>query len=167
MRQNRERCGFRALAIAGMIALTAALLLATPSRILAASATALVSATVLGPAETEIASGAVTVSQLSESDRIDVIGSETSQTRLDARNLSSFRIGGGFHTSYAVTLPETVIARNGGAELAISGFRTTSGANRLASDGTASFGVGASMTIPAGQTPGTYAGSYSVTVAYN
>jgi hypothetical protein len=166
MRQSTKQGRSRTMAIATMAALTAAFLVA-PSRLMAGSATALVSATVLGPAETEIASGAVTVSQLSESDRIDVIASGGSQTRLEARSLSTFRIGGGFHSSYAVTLPETVTAKNGGAELAISGFHTTSGADRLASDGTASFGVAASMTIPGGQTPGTYTGSYSVTVAYN
>jgi hypothetical protein len=141
--------------------------MASPSKLFASSATALVSATVLGPAETEIASGAVTVSQVSASAPIDLAVSGRSETRRDARILSTFRVGGGFHASYAVTLPEAVTLKSGNAELPITGFRTSNGTGRLASDGTATFGVGASVTIPAGQAPGTYSGSYPVTVAYN
>jgi hypothetical protein len=145
----------------------AVLLMAASSKLIAASATALVSATVLGPADTEIASGAVTVSKLSQSDRIEVAGSGRSETRRDASNLSTYRVGGGFHASYAVTLPETVKVTSAGSEMAVSGFRTTGGAGRLASDGSGTFGVGASMRIPAGQAPGIYTGSYPVTIAYN
>ena len=54
-----------------------------------------------------------------------------------------------------------------GGEVRLTRQDHPSGTDRLASDGTASFGVAASMTIPGGQTLGTYTGSYSVTVAYN
>jgi uncharacterized protein DUF4402 len=163
MRQTRSQGTFKTWAVGAV----AALLIAAPSTLVAASATALVSATVLGPAETEIASGAVTVSKISQSDQIEVAGSGHSEARRDARNLSTYRVGGGFHASYAVTLPETVMVKSAGAEIAVSGFRATGGAGRLASDGTGTFGVSASVAIPAGQAPGTYTGSYPVTISYN
>jgi hypothetical protein len=163
MRQTRSRGTLKTWAACA----AAALLIAAPSTLVATSATALVSATVLGPAETEIGSGAVTVSKISQSDLIEIAGSGRSEARRDARNLSTYRVGGGFHASYAVTLPETVMVKSAAAEIAISGFRASGGAGQHASDGTGTFGVGASVSIPAGQAPGTYTGSYPVTIAYN
>ncbi len=165
MRQSKLQTRFRTFAIAA----AAALLLAAPCRLQAASATALVSATVLGPAETEIASGAVTVSRVSNSDseRIEVAPAGRSETRREARALATFRVGGGHNASYAVALPERVTVKSGAAALNVSGFRTNSGTGQLASDGTATFAVGASVIVPSGQAPGVYSGSYPVTIAYN
>ena len=160
MRQTRLQTEIKALAIA---ACAAFLLLVPMSTLRAATATALVSATVLGPAETEIASGAVTVSKVSESSGIEIA---RAGERRNPNTLSTFRIGGGFHASYAVALPETVTVKNGNGEFSVSGFRT-SGVGRLASDGTASFEIGAAVTVPAGQASGTYTGNYPVTIAYN
>jgi len=160
MRRTRLQTEIKALAIATCAAV---LLLVPTSTLRAATATALVSATVLGPAETEIASGAVTVSKVSESSGIEIA---RSGERRDPRTLSTFRIGGGFNATYAVALPETVTVKSGSGEFSVSGFRT-SGVGRLASDGTASFEIGAALTVPAGQASGTYTGSYPVTIAYN
>jgi hypothetical protein len=160
MRQTKLQTEIKALAIAACAAL---ILLIPTSTLRAATATALVSATVLGPAETEIASGAVTISKVSESSGIEIARSGVSR---DLRTLSAFRIGGGFHASYAVALPETVTVKNGDGEFRVSGFGTSS-VGRLASDGTASFEIGAAVTVPAGQAAGTYMGSYPVTIAYN
>lgn len=161
MRQNRL--------LASLIFGTTLALLAVPSGMSAASATALVSATVLGPAETDIAAGAVTVSNVSakESSYVVVPGAGRTAVIAGDRSLSTFRIAGGHNANYAVTLPETVTVRNAGAELQVSGFATKGGSGRLASDGTATIGVSASVAVPAGQATGVYAGSYPVTIAFD
>jgi hypothetical protein len=165
MKQNRQQTGFRIPAVFAM----AAVFLAAPSGLRAASATALVSATVLGSAETEIAAGAVTVSNVSRPDsgRIIVAKAGRSQTHFDAVSVSEFRIAGGYNASYAVALPESVTVQSGGAEFHVSGFGPTGGSGRLAADGSATFGVSASVVVPAGQAPGVYTGSYPVTVAFD
>lgn len=165
MKQKRQQTGFRIPA-----ALTiAAVLLTLPFDLQASSATALVSATVLGPAETDIAAGAVTVSNVSRPDsgRIVVAKAGRSQTHPDAVSLSEFRIAGGYNASYAVALPERVTVQGGGAEFHVSGFGPTGGSGRLAADGSATFGVSASVAVPAGQAPGVYTGSYPVTIAFD
>lgn len=150
------------------LALAGGMLLAISFEARAGSATAMVSATVLGPAETEIASGAVTVSKISDSGfgQIDAVNAGP-LGRSGPRQLSAFRVGGGFNASYAVALPQSVEVRNGSAVIEVSGFRTEGSAARLASDGTSTFGVGASVQIPAGQAKGTYTGTYPVTIAYD
>ncbi len=159
MRTSQRAAG---IAVSSMI--VGFLLLGTAAAPLhAASASAMVSATVLGPAETEIASGAVTVSNLSRK-TVSVVGASV---RSDIRDLAVFQVGGGFHAAYAVTLPESVTVTGPESALAVSGFRTGVQAGRLAADGTGRFSVSARVTIPAGQPAGAYSGSYPVTVAYN
>jgi hypothetical protein len=147
----------------------AAIFLAAPSGLRAASATALVSATVLGPAETDIAAGAVTVSNVSRPDsgRILVASTGRPPAHSVAVSLSEFRIAGGYNASYAVALPETATVRGDGVEFQVSGFGPTGGSGRLAPDGSATFGVSASVAVPAGQAPGVYSGSYPVTIAFD
>jgi uncharacterized protein DUF4402 len=154
------------------IAAIAAILVCAPLALHAASATALVSATVLGPAETDIASGAVTMSKVSEAGfgTIERQAARRSGAYSDARTLAVFTVKGGFNASYAVTLPSSVTITNSGSEgaqICVSGFHTTNTAGRLAADGSGTIVVGASLSIPAEQTPGTYAGNYPVTIAYN
>lgn len=164
MKQNRQQTGLRIPAVLAM----AAVLLTVPFGLQASSATALVSATVLGPAETDIAAGAVTVSNISRPDAGRIVVSKAgSQTHSDAVSLSEFRIAGGYNASYSVALPETVAVKSGEAEFHVSGFGPTEKSGSLASDGSARFGVGASVAVPAGQAPGSYTGSYSVTIAFD
>lgn len=165
MRQKSRLAGFRVVAVlwAGVVPLLA------PSALSAASATALVSATVLGPAETDIAAGAVTISKVAEADgvRLAVATPGRPAAPPDRRSLSAYRLAGGFHASYTVALPGVVTVKSGGAEFSLSGFAAHSGNGRLAADGTATFGVSVSLAVPAGQAPGVYTGSYPVTVAFN
>ncbi len=160
----------RRAGLATSTVIAAAAMLWMPSHaVQAASATALVSATVLGPAETEIASGAVTVSELSEREvsTFEPSPSRRLEAHNDIRGLAAFRVGGGFHAAYAVTLPETVAVQGQTGELKVSAFRVNAGTGRLAADGTGMFVVGASVSIPPQQAAGAYSGKYPVTVAYN
>ncbi len=135
---------------------------------LGANATALVSATVLGSAETEIASGAVSMTRLSDLDFGSIPVSRSDTLRVPTRSPAAYRLQGGYDASYCITLPATVSATNGTSRIEISGFRARSGrAGHLASDGTGTFVVGASATISPGQIPGTYLGSFAVIVAYD
>ena len=165
MRQIRRQAAFRTVAILA----AAAGILAAPFELRAASATALVSATVLGPAETDIAAGAVMVSNLSEPDSGRVVIGKSGRSAMSpaGQALSTFRVAGGYNANYAVALPETVTVKSEGAEFRVSGFGTNGGSGRLAADGTATFGVNASFTVPAGQMPGAYSGSYPITIAFN
>ncbi len=161
MRQTKLQIGIRALMV---LAAGALLLLVPPPSVRAASATALVSATVLGPAETEIASGAVTLSKISESGGVQI--TRPGEVR-DLRALSTFRIAGGFHATYAVALPDTVSVKGESGEFAISGFRASGRIGRLASDGTATFEIKATVSVPAQQPAGIYTGTYPVTIVYD
>ena len=136
----------------------------------AASATALVTVRVLGHAEAEVAQGAVTVSNITGASRTIQLGSPAPSgraVRADARDLATFRIGGAYNATFAVSLPQQVTVRSGEAELNVSQFRTRGDSGRLAADGTATVGIDASVTIPSGQSSGAYAGSYAVNIAYN
>lgn len=129
----------------------------------AATATASVSATVLGPAGEETASGAVTLSRIGgTSSDVALPTAGRSETAVLAR----FRIGGGSSAVFAVSLPETVHLRNRASEIEVSGFRAA-GARRLDSSGASTIAVGASVRVPAGQTPGSYAGTFPITISYN
>ncbi len=129
----------------------------------AATATALVSATVLGPAGEETASGAVTLSRISgEAVTVDLSQPGGS----DSPTLARFRVGGGLNSTFAVALPETAVVRGHGTELEVTGFRAA-GERRLGSNGSSTIAVGADLRIPAGQLSGSYAGSFPVTIAYN
>ena len=132
--------------------------------LLGATAVARVSARVLGHADTEVASGAVTVTKVSNLDSSRI---EPSRTGAATVGLSTFRVGGGHHAVYAVALPETVTVKSGDSEIRVSGFRANGTTGRLSSDGTAVIAVEASVAVPAGQSSGSYAGSYAVTIAYD
>ncbi|MEO8431437.1 MAG: DUF4402 domain-containing protein [Acidobacteriota bacterium] len=133
-----------------------------------ATASAVVSATVLGPAGEETASGAVTLSRIAgrTSDiELPSAGGHTSPV------LARFRVGGGSNATFAVSLPETVVLRGRGSELdgrnlEISGFRAA-GAGRLDSAGKTTISIGADVRVPAGLVRGDYAGSFPVTIAYD
>jgi len=133
----------------------------------AVSATALVTVRILGHADAEVAQGAVTITKLSDSgfDAVPPVRG-AGPSRAD-RTISTFRVGGGQNATFAVALPDSVTVSNGRAEMAVSGFRTNAGSRRFASDGTATVGIDASVSIPAGQAAGQYFGSYPVTIAYD
>jgi hypothetical protein len=165
---RQTRIAARTGATAGFVGALLGAILATCEVMTGASATAVVSATVLGPAETDIAAGAVTVSNISAPGSGRVVASRDRKAPFSRpASLATFRVGGGFSAAYAVTLPETITLTSGSAQLPVSGFGKDRTSGRLAADGTATFGVTASVSIPADQAPGVYIASYPVTIAFN
>lgn len=155
--------------LTAVFALAAGMILSAlaPSVATAATATALVSATVLGPAGDETANGAVTLSRIAETvSPVELPGSGRSQSPTLAR----FRVGGGSNATFAVSLPDTLVVSGRGTQSG-SGFQVNNfraaGAGRLGSDGTSTIAIAADVRVPAGQAPGAYAGSFPVTIAYN
>lgn len=158
-------------------ALTAALLSlfavlqSAPLLAASASATALIVVRVLGHADAAVAEGAVTVNKLSDLDFGTVPAGPRGGTAVVApasRSAATCRIGGGYSASFALSLPDVAVVRNGSNSITVTSF-TASGARggQLSEKGTATVGVGASLQVAPGQAPGVYAGSLPLTVAYN
>lgn len=74
-------------------------------------------------------------------------------------------------TSYTVTLPGsvTLTATSGGATMNLGSFTTTltGGQGSLNSAGSATFGIGGTLSVAANQQVAVYAGSFTVTLSYN
>lgn len=85
-----------------------------------------------------------------------------------------YNVLGNASSNYVITVPTTSInVSKDGVNLAVSSFQalstsTNSGTGgTLTGDGTDSFVVGASLTLPAGTATGRYTGTFDVSVAYN
>jgi len=71
-------------------------------------------------------------------------------------------------TNYSVQLPSTASLSGPSGSMVVSAFTGSSGSGDvIGSGGTSSFTVGATLAVPAGQLPGAYSGTFTVTVAYN
>ena len=147
---------------AALVSTALAMFFCSAFPILGATATALASATVLGPAGDDTASGAVTLSRIPGEDLVLL----SSPGRNQNSTIGHFRVGGGIHASFSVALPQTIVLRGRGSAIEVSGFRAA-GAGRLGPDGTSTVAVGADLGIPAGQRPGEYAGNFPITIVYN
>jgi hypothetical protein len=90
-----------------------------PAACLAASATALVSATVLGPAQIEIASGAVSLSRVSDLEFGSLPAPPAGALRVSSRGPATYRIRGGYHADYRVVLPERVTLTDGESRIEV------------------------------------------------
>jgi hypothetical protein len=83
---------------------------------------------------------------------------------------ASFTVAGAPSYTYAISLPATAILTNGSHTMTINSFMSTpSGTGTLNSGGTQSLTVGATLSVGAAQSPGTYtnAGAVPVVVNYN
>jgi hypothetical protein len=140
--------------------------IAVPAVLSGATATALVSATVLGPAQTDIASGAVSMSRAGDLEFDSVASFASRNLAVASRTKAIYRLQGGQHADYRVQVPERVLLFNGPSSIP-AGFHTGSRPFGLDGNGAATVSLGATVAIPAGQAPGTYRGSYPLTVAYD
>lgn len=89
---------------------------------------------------------------------------------------AAYNVSGAISTTYAITLPATIIVSNGtpaqdmtiNALLARSASTGTDGLNgTLNSSGTDSFTIGGTLNVAAAQPAAVYTGTFNVTVAYN
>lgn len=79
----------------------------------------------------------------------------------------TFTVGGETGLTYTTTVPAdgVVTITNGTDNMSIDGFGHN--ATGTIVSGGETFSVGATLTVPAGVSTGTYTGTYDVTVAYN
>ena len=83
---------------------------------------------------------------------------------------AQFTVSGTPSSSYTITLPAdgTVLLSNGNHHMAINGFTSSPGNTiTMPLNGTQMLSVGATLTVGNTQTPGSYTGSFSVTLNYN
>ncbi len=136
-----------------------------------ATATALVTVRVLGHADAEVAQGAVTVSKLSDLDFGTIPAGPRARRAVvapESRSATTYRVGGGYNATFAVSLPDSAVVKNGSSAITVKSFMTAGAeSGHLSEQGTATVGVGASLEVSPNQVPGVYTGSFPLTVAYN
>lgn len=83
---------------------------------------------------------------------------------------AQFSVSGDAGMSYAITLPPdgTVSLASGANTMAVNGFSSSPGpTGQLGLGGTQTLAVGARLSVGANQPPGSYSGSFQITVDYN
>jgi len=83
---------------------------------------------------------------------------------------ATFDVTGTANTTVGVTLPAAAVnlTRTGGTEtMSLAGFNSNpNGAFQINASGTASFSVGGTLTVNGSQVPGSYVGTFPVSVEY-
>jgi hypothetical protein len=81
---------------------------------------------------------------------------------------ATFTVTGARNATYAITLPQSATLSGPGGSLTATAFTSSpAGVGTLGATGQQQLGVGATLTIPANQPDGDYAGTFTVVVAYN
>lgn len=117
-----------------------------------------------GEVVTSSGSGTVTVSPAGVRTASGVtLGSDA------AVSAASFSVTGGAGYTYDITLPSSsVTLSDNGNTMSVDNFISDpSGSGTLSSGGTQTLNVGATLTVGENQAPGSYSGSFVVTVAYD
>ena len=83
------------------------------------------------------------------------------------RTSAQFNITGEANASFSIDLDETVSMTGDGGALSVTLTKNLNDTGNTLGSGAAVLYVGGSFTIPAGQTAGTYTGTFNVTVNYN
>jgi hypothetical protein len=79
-----------------------------------------------------------------------------------------FGVTGGANRTFTITLPSSTTITDGTNDMTVDTFTSSlASPATLNGSGTASFNVGGTLTVNAGQVAGSYTGTFSVTVAYN
>lgn len=79
---------------------------------------------------------------------------------------AAFSVTGDASAIYVITLPGSSSVTSGGNSMTVDTFDDSKGGVGQLSGGADSFTVGARLNIGAGQVPGAYAGTFTVTVEY-
>jgi spore coat protein U-like protein len=81
---------------------------------------------------------------------------------------AAFTVSGQASATYAITLPASTTITSGANSMTVDTFTSNpSGTGALSAGGTQPLAVGANLNVGINQAPGTYTGTFSVTVAYN
>lgn len=79
----------------------------------------------------------------------------------------TFDVTGEGSAEYSVSLPASISLSDGsGNSMTVDSFNDNAGSPPSLSGGSDSFSVGAALSVGANQTPGSYSGTYTVTVNY-
>jgi hypothetical protein len=164
------------LALAGLVAAVASPALAQSTASVTVNSTGRIIAPITLTKDSDLLFGTIikpntgngTVTISNAADTVAVTGTGTASMGTASR--AKFTVGGEGGQTYAITVPASFTLSNGGnnVTVALSSSATTgtlSGA--LGASGTQTFQVGGSFTIPSTQATGNYAGSFTVTTAYN
>lgn len=86
-----------------------------------------------------------------------------------ATSAATFTVNGQANYTYAITLPSAANISDGASHTMSVGTFTSSPSSTgtLDAGGSQALALGATLNVGASQVPGTYSGSFSVTVAYN
>lgn len=76
-----------------------------------------------------------------------------------------FTVSGAVSAAYTLTLPASITLTGTGADMTVTALNSNE-TGTLGAGGTETFQVGGTLNIGAGQTAGSYTGTYAVTVAY-
>jgi hypothetical protein len=82
---------------------------------------------------------------------------------------ASFSVSGDPNASYSITLPANgvVFLTSGPNSMAVNSFNSHPATGQLASGGTQTLSIGATLSVGANQANGSYSGNFTVTVEYN
>ncbi len=80
---------------------------------------------------------------------------------------AAFLVAGEPHATFTVSLPASIEITSGQSRMTVAGFSTGGTTQALDGTGRRALNVGATLGVEANQAPGSYAGSFTVTVAYN
>lgn len=104
---------------------------------------------VMSPAGVRTASGGVTLSNVNHG------------------TAASFSVTGDSNATYAITLPASVVLSNGSNTMVVDTFTSEPSGTGQLSSGSQTLRVGATLHVAADQAPGSYEGTFEVSVSYN
>jgi hypothetical protein len=84
---------------------------------------------------------------------------------------AAFTVAGGASRTFTISLPAAGVSISNGTpaqDMTVNAFTSSLGAsNTLDGSGAAALAVGGTLNVAASQAPGSYTGTFNVTVAYN
>lgn len=83
------------------------------------------------------------------------------------RQAAEFNVTGMAGTTYAITLPESIVISSGANQMTVDNFVSNPDGTGILNQGSQILKVGATLNVNASQATGTYNGSFNVTVVYN
>ena len=96
------------------------------------------------------------------------LGTASSIIQSTTRGAASFTLAGNPGATFGIYGVASVTISNGSAKMTVGQFTTDAffAIGQLSTSGTASFNIGGTLTASANQAPGTYTGTFPITVQY-
>jgi len=97
---------------------------------------------------------------------INVVSGDATVITSVTQKAAKFTVSGESGKTYTITLPTTELLTYGSAQITVSNFTCSNGTGGTIGTNNL-FYVGAELTVPATAIPGSYQGTFNITVAYN